>query len=303
MLSEKFEVPVEGALLRGEVIRRKSSASSRGPVPRTLLILAHPYSKLGGCASLLRRLAADIVSNKRFDDWYGKGTEEVLVGLFDGRGAGRSTGSSTVFGNTEVGDYVQVGNHLMSSYSPSNLFVCGSSAGAVIGGSALSAIATAHPSVVRGYVSIAYPFGWFSSILFSSHYKRVLSTTGASAAIPKLFLLGSDDGFTSPSQLRQVVGRAAKTLPSVDSTIAPFKPQLNELNSIYKLKADRTFGHDDDEQDTEKFLTSETLHPTLHMVFFEQMKHFELETGVPEVTADVISQFVLHYSVESAVGE
>mmetsp|Transcript_45383 Transcript_45383/g.128064 ORF Transcript_45383/g.128064 Transcript_45383/m.128064 type:complete len:115 (-) Transcript_45383:118-462(-) len=46
--------------------------------------------------------------------------------------------------------------------------------------------------MVRGYVGIGYTFGWFASILFGGHYEPILRVDR-----PKLFIMGTADGFTS----------------------------------------------------------------------------------------------------------
>lgn len=55
-----------------------------------------------------------------------------------------------------------------------------------------------HCRHLRAYVAIGYVFGIWASILFGSHYKAVLQ-----ADLPKLFIMGDRDGFTSGKQLQQ----------------------------------------------------------------------------------------------------
>ena len=78
--------------------------------------------------------------------------------------------------------------------------------GAPIAGSAVDEI-----KEVVGYVSIGYPFGMFASILFGRHHKAVLNSPK-----PKLFVMGTRDGFTSVKQLQHklssAVGRVEKHL-------------------------------------------------------------------------------------------
>lgn len=63
--------------------------------------------------------------------------------------------------------------------------------GAPIAGSAVDKV-----EEVVGYVSIGYPFGLMASILFGRHHKAILDSTK-----PKLFIMGTKDGFTSVKQL------------------------------------------------------------------------------------------------------
>lgn len=75
-------------------------------------------------------------------------------------------------------------------------------AGAPIAGSALRLV----PGIC-GYVSIGYVFGWFASWLFGRHY-HAISEAGH---MPKLFIMGERDGFTSVSQLRTRVATCMGT--------------------------------------------------------------------------------------------
>lgn len=63
--------------------------------------------------------------------------------------------------------------------------------GAPIAGSAVDKI-----EEVVGYVSLGYPFGLTASILFGRHHKNILQSPK-----PKLFVMGTRDGFTSVKQL------------------------------------------------------------------------------------------------------
>lgn len=71
--------------------------------------------------------------------------------------------------------------------------------GAPIAGSAVDQI-----EQVVGYVSIGYPFGMISSILFGRHHKYILQSPK-----PKLFIMGTRDGFTSVKQLQNKLSGAA----------------------------------------------------------------------------------------------
>lgn len=75
----------------------------------------------------------------------------------------------------------------------------GDALGATIAGSALDKI-----DQVRAYVSLGYPFGWMASILFGRHHRAVLQSEK-----PKLFVMGTKDGFTSVKQLQSKLRSAA----------------------------------------------------------------------------------------------
>lgn len=71
--------------------------------------------------------------------------------------------------------------------------------GAPIAGSAVDEI-----EQVGGYVSLGYPFGMMASILFGRHHKAILKSPK-----PKLFVMGTRDGFTSVKQLQNKLSSAA----------------------------------------------------------------------------------------------
>lgn len=71
--------------------------------------------------------------------------------------------------------------------------------GAPISGSAVDQV-----KHVVGYVSLGYPFGMLSSVLFGRHHKNILQSPK-----PKLFVMGTRDGFTSVKQLKSKLNSAA----------------------------------------------------------------------------------------------
>ncbi|KAH9624254.1 hypothetical protein KSS87_016057 [Heliosperma pusillum] len=75
----------------------------------------------------------------------------------------------------------------------------GSFGGAPIAGSAVDQI-----KQVVGYVSIGYPFGMLASILFGRHHKAILQSPK-----PKLFIMGTQDGFTTVNQLKKKLSSAS----------------------------------------------------------------------------------------------
>ncbi|KAK8641196.1 hypothetical protein V6N13_010618 [Hibiscus sabdariffa] len=134
-----------------------------------VIVLVHPYSVLGGRQALLKGIATGLAGN---------GYRAVT---FDMRGVGRST------------------EELLSQLSSDRILLVGSSAGAAIAGSAVDQV-----EQVVGYVSLGYPFGMMASILFGRHQKAILRSTK-----PKLFVMGTQDGFTSVKQLENKLKSAA----------------------------------------------------------------------------------------------
>ncbi|XP_028759850.1 uncharacterized protein LOC114718629 [Neltuma alba] len=155
-----------------------------------VIVLVHPYSVLGGCQGLLKGIASGLAE---------KGFRAVT---FDMRGVGSSTGRPSLTGFAEIKDVIGVCKWVCENLSVDKILLVGSSAGAPIAGSAVDQI-----EQVIGYVSIGYPFGMTASILFGRHHKAILQSPK-----PKLFIMGTQDGFTSVKQLKNklssAVGRA-----------------------------------------------------------------------------------------------
>ncbi|KAK9157057.1 hypothetical protein Scep_003631 [Stephania cephalantha] len=151
------------------------------------IVLVHPYTVLGGCQSLLRGIATGLSES---------GFRAVT---FDMRGAGRSSGRPSLTGFSEIIDVVDVCKWVCHNLGAQRILLVGSSAGAPIAGSAVDQI-----EQVVGYVSLGYPFGWTASILFGRHHKAILQSPK-----PKLFIMGTRDGFTSVKQLENKLKSAA----------------------------------------------------------------------------------------------
>ncbi|CAL0300435.1 unnamed protein product [Lupinus luteus] len=165
----------------------KPGSGSEGKDENFAIVLVHPYSMMGGSQGLLKGIASSLAS-----DGY------VAV-TFDMRGVGRSTGKSSITGFDEVKDVVAVCNWVCYHLSLNRILLVGSSAGAPIAGSAVDQI-----EQIIGYVSIGYPFGMTASILFGRHHKAILQSPK-----PKLFIMGTQDGFTSVNQLKNKLRSAA----------------------------------------------------------------------------------------------
>ncbi|KAI3449906.1 hypothetical protein Pfo_006571 [Paulownia fortunei] len=145
------------------------------------VVLVHPYSILGGCQGLLSGIASGLAS---------RGYKAVT---FDMRGVGNSTGKASLTGFKEIQDVIAVCRWASHNLSADRILLVGSSAGAPIAGSAVDKI-----EQVVGYVSLGYPFGLMASILFGRHHKAILKSPK-----PKLFVMGTRDGFTSVKQLKK----------------------------------------------------------------------------------------------------
>ncbi|KAK9274405.1 hypothetical protein L1049_019219 [Liquidambar formosana] len=152
-----------------------------------VVVLVHPYSVLGGCQGLLKGIGLGLAD---------RGYRAVT---FDMRGVGRSTGRASLTGFAEIKDVVAVCKWVCENLSSDRILLVGSSAGAPIAGSAVDQI-----EQIVGYVSLGYPFGMIASILFGRHHKAILQSPK-----PKLFVMGTRDGFTSVKQLSDKLSSAA----------------------------------------------------------------------------------------------
>ncbi|KAI5321199.1 hypothetical protein PRUPE_6G018000 [Prunus persica] len=173
----------DGVKLSTRLFKPREEINKGNPV----VVLVHPYSVLGGCQGLLRGIAAGLAD---------RGYKAVT---FDMRGVGRSTGRASLTGFAEIKDVIAVCKWVCENLSADRILLVGSSAGAPIAGSAVDQI-----EQVVGYVSLGYPFGMIASILFGRHHKAVLQSPK-----PKIFIMGTKDGFTSVQQLKNKLRSAA----------------------------------------------------------------------------------------------
>ncbi|XP_072978833.1 uncharacterized protein [Typha angustifolia] len=174
----------DGVKLDARIVKPTTLASGSN---KLAVVLVHPYTVLGGFQGLLRGVATGLAE------------EGYMAVTFDMRGAGKSTGRVSLTGFAEVNDVIAVCKWVSVTFSPDGIVLVGSSAGALIAGSAVDKI---HEVV--GYVSLGYPFGLTDSILFGRHHGAILRSEK-----PKLFVMGTKDGFTTVKQLQRKLKSAA----------------------------------------------------------------------------------------------
>ncbi|KAJ8756311.1 hypothetical protein K2173_025123 [Erythroxylum novogranatense] len=176
----------DGMSLHGRIFKPTHEAIKMNH-SKTVFVLVHPYSKLGGCQGLMHGMALRLSI---------KGFTSIT---FDMRGVGRSTGRSSFTGFPEIQDVVAVCTWISQNLPAQKILLVGSSAGAAIAGSAIDKMYN-----IIGYVGMACPFGLAASILFWRHHRAILES-----AKPKLFIMGTRDGFTSVKQLENKLQNAA----------------------------------------------------------------------------------------------
>lgn len=74
----------------------------------------------------------------------------------------------------------------------------------VLSGASIAGSAVDEVEQVVGYAGIGYTFGMLASVLFGRHQKAILESSK-----PKLFIMGTRDGFTSIKQLKNKLSSAA----------------------------------------------------------------------------------------------
>ncbi|KDP24615.1 hypothetical protein JCGZ_25531 [Jatropha curcas] len=176
----------DGVILQARIFKPPQETTVNGS-SATVIVLVHPYSKLGGCQTLMQGLALRL-SIKGF-----------IAMTFDMRGAGRSTGRCSLTGFSEIEDVVSVCKWVSQNFPSNKILLVGSSAGAPIAGSAVDKV-----EEVIGYAGIGYPFGLAASFLFGRHQNAILQSPK-----PKLFVMGTNDQFTSVEQLEKKLLSAA----------------------------------------------------------------------------------------------
>eukprot|EP00123_Amoebidium_parasiticum_P022895 comp97521_c0_seq1/m.48669 comp97521_c0_seq1/g.48669 ORF comp97521_c0_seq1/g.48669 comp97521_c0_seq1/m.48669 type:complete len:227 (-) comp97521_c0_seq1:766-1446(-) len=155
---------------------------AKGVAKEELIVLVHQYSKMGGRGELMEGIAAQLTNR------------EYNVVTFDQRGVGKSTGSATISGVSEIDDVISVCDFCAKRLRANHVVLVASSGGAPIAGSALDRI-----GFVKAGVFIGYPMGWAAWVLFHAHFENIKTSKK-----PKLFILGTNDGFTSVSQFESM---------------------------------------------------------------------------------------------------
>ena len=172
---------VEGCPLEAELVRTGRGAAAA--------VILHPYPWLGGCMY-------DHVCDAVFQQL--RAHEDVNTVLrYNSAGVGHSGGGfPSLLGGPECEQLRKVCDFLCRGLEdpPARLYVVGYSWGACIGASVLD-----HDGV-RGYVGISIPIGYIASLFLRTEKFWHLCR---GSAVPKLFVHGARDNFTSIRFLRK----------------------------------------------------------------------------------------------------
>lgn len=173
-------------------------------------VLVHPWGFLGGSLSNTYHYA-ERLSRKH-------GIECVV---FNTRGVGKSTGTATFGCSAEIDDALGACDWVRANLQR-RMVIVGSSAGAAIAGSALDRV-----NEVDGYVGIGYTFGTLSSFVLGRHYNAIIASPK-----PKLFVMGSKDGFTSVAQLDSMTKKMEKVQYKIVPDAGHFTLESGEYSDI-----------------------------------------------------------------------
>jgi alpha/beta superfamily hydrolase len=162
-----------------------------------IAVFTHPHPKLGGDANNNVVMALSRALTSKFN---------VTAIRFNTRGVGESGGWSTWRGVSERDDIKQV---LLFARERANelgngtkILLCAYSFGAAVGLSTLSM----NPTLADAVAIFGYPKGWLASVLFSAHYSHV----DVKGGIPKLYVLGNQDDFTSVDTMKSLVEQVSE---------------------------------------------------------------------------------------------
>jgi alpha/beta superfamily hydrolase len=151
------------------------------------VLLTHPHPKLGG----------DMDNNVVYELAEGLAAQGFAVVRFNTRGVGESKGWSTWRGIDEREDVVSAGQFASRLPNVAKVCLCAYSFGAAVGCSVANDIPKLAALIVIGY-----PKGFWASFLFRAHYAHLRE---CAKSLPKLFILGDCDNFTSVSTMEELV--------------------------------------------------------------------------------------------------
>ena len=171
---------IYGELLRPNIKNKKIENHYKEVLHyrQCLIIFTHPHSKLGGnIDNNVIHYISHFLALKGFS---------ILI--FNFRGVGKSQGKSTWCGHSETEDFRSAVNFGLAISDVNKVFLCGYSMGSAIGCAASEGLA--------GYIAISYPYSMLLKLLFNSLYSK------ADSSIPKLFLHGNNDQFSSEKSIQ-----------------------------------------------------------------------------------------------------
>ena len=185
------------------------------------IILVHPWSALGGGEHNTIGLAMRIVAYdceggrvRRSGDERKRKWRAVTFAL-ESDPAWKGGPLWGILSNHahEVGHIIDVVNWVRGMGGGGDIVLLGTSAGAPMAGTASSRLSSndggvgvgSAASAISAYVAVGYTFGNLASLAFGRHFPHVTSMT-----VPRLFIMGERDEFTSVGQLESAARRMRK---------------------------------------------------------------------------------------------
>jgi alpha/beta superfamily hydrolase len=169
---------------------------ARGTTVTATVVTVHPWATLGGsqanCVGVAHEMASAGLRALSFDI----ATASAVWGVLTRNGR-------------EVRNVASICEWASAKWG-GGVVIFGSSAGAPIAGSVLSQV-DPNKCRIAAFVGLGYTWGWVSSIAFGGHFGPLLRST-----VPKLFIMGDTDEFTSVSTLRSAVRKAAGDINEVE---------------------------------------------------------------------------------------
>lgn len=177
----------EAVMIDGRLEAGVTNLSAEGS--KWCAVLTHPHPKLGG------HLSNNVVASLR-EELNRIGVSTVR---FNTRGVGRSKGWSTWRGVDERQDVVAAVEYAKGLPGVDKVALVAYSFGSAVGMSVSAQLAAQDK--LHGVVVFGYPKGFWAGFLFSPHYGMV----DPQSNIPKLFILGDQDNFTSVSTMQNLM--------------------------------------------------------------------------------------------------
>jgi len=176
-------VPHEVATPSG-TLRVTEHAPTQG-WPAATIITVHPWATLGGGEHNTRGIAQALARSGLRTLTFQLHSSSAVWGLASAHSA-------------EVSQVVAVAEWAAATFR-TPIVLLGSSAGALIAGSALASLPAA-----LAYVAVGYTWGGIAMVGFGRHYRFLYPCSQ-----PKLFIMGEREEFTAPATLRRYVAKVS----------------------------------------------------------------------------------------------
>ena len=192
---------------------------------RGTIVTVHPWSALGGGEHNTIGLARNIVNHninksevRRKQIGCGDTRWRVVTFTLKSHSFGGSIWG--IFSNHtyEVQQIVDVVHWIRQKYGvEESIVLLGSSAGSPMAGTAVALLADQRNFAVSAYIAVGYTFGNLAALGFGRHFSSILSSSVMS--IPKLFIMGERDEFTSVAQLEEMTHKMRANNCEVDGNV------------------------------------------------------------------------------------